>query len=52
MLPEAKKLASNNQNANFCYADINFRLKIRWNDNQGDFFDTLKDLRYLLDRNC
>ena len=52
MLSEANKLASDNQNANFCYADVNCRLKIRWNDNQEDFFDTLEDLRDLLDRNC
>ena len=52
MLLEANKLASDNQNANFCYADVNCRLKIRWNDNQEDFFDTLEDLRDLLDRNC
>ena len=52
MLSEAKKLASDNRNTNFCYADVNCRLKIRWNDNQEDFFDTLEDLRDLLDRNC
>ena len=52
MLSKANKLASDNQNANFCYADVNCRLKIRWNDNQEDFFDTLEDLRDLLDRNC
>ena len=52
MPSEANKLASDNQNANFCYADVNCRLKIRWNDNQEDFFDTLEDLRDLLDRNC
>ena len=50
MLLEANKLASDNQNANFCHADCT--LKIRWNDNQEDFFDTLEDLRDLLDRNC
>ena len=52
MLSEANKLASDNQNANFCYADVNCRLKIRWNDNQEDFFDTLEDLRDLLNRSC
>ena len=52
MLSEANKLASDNQNANFCYADLNCRLKIRLNDNQEGFFDTLEDLRDLLDRNC
>ena len=52
MLSEANKLASDNQNANFFYTDVNCRLKIRWNDNQEDFFDTLEDLRDLLDRNC
>ena len=52
MLSEENKLASDNQNDNFCYADVNCRLKIRWNDNQEDFFDTLEDLRDLLDRNC
>ena len=35
MPSEASKLASDNQNANFCYADVNCRLKIRWNDNVG-----------------
>ena len=52
MLSEANKLASDNQNVNFCYADVNCRLKIRRNDNRQDFFDTLEDLRDLLDRNC
>ena len=52
MFSEANKLASHNQNANFCYADVGCRLKIRWNDNQEDFFDTLEDLRDLLDRSC
>ena len=37
MLSEANKLVSDNQNANFCYADVNCRLGIRWNDNQEDF---------------
>ena len=41
MPSKANKLASDNQNTNFCYADVNCRLKIRWNDNQEDFFDTL-----------
>ena len=49
MLSEANKLVSDNQNANFCYADVNCRLEIRWNDNQGDFFGTLEDLRDLLE---
>ena len=52
MLSEANKLASDNQNANFCYAGVNCRLKICWNDNQENFFDTLEVLRDLLDRNC
>ena len=34
MFSEANKLASDNQNANFGYADVNCRLKIRWNDYQ------------------
>ena len=51
MLSEANKLVSDNQNANFCFADVNYRLKIRWNVNQEDFFDTLEDRRDLLDRN-
>ena len=51
MLSEANKLASDNQSANFYYADVICRLKIRWNDNQKDFFDTFEDLRDLLDRN-
>ena len=33
MLSEANKLSSENQNANFCYVDVNCRLKICWNDN-------------------
>ena len=48
ILSDANKLASDNQKANFCYADVNCRLKICWNDNQEDFFDTIEDL---LDRN-
>ena len=52
MFSEAKKLSSDNRNPNFCYADVNCRLKIRWNENQEDFFETLEDLRDLLDRNC
>ena len=52
MLSEANKLASDNQDASFCYAHANCRLKISWNDNQEDFFDTLEDLRDLLDRYC
>ena len=52
MLSGANKLASDNQNANFSYADVNYRLKICLNDNQEGFFDTLEDLRDLLDRNC
>ena len=47
MLSEATKLASDNQNNKFCYVDGNC-----WNDNQEDFFDTLEDLRNLLDRSC
>ena len=52
MPSEANKLAFDNRNANFCYGDINCRLKILWNDYQKDFFDTLEDLRDLLGRNC
>ena len=53
MLSEANALVSDNQNANFCYADVNCILKKkRWNDNQKDFFGTLEDLRDLFDRNC
>ena len=52
MLSEANKLASDNQDASFCYAHANCRLKISWNDNQEDFFDTLEDLTDLLDRYC
>ena len=44
MLSKALKLASDNQNGNFCSADINYRLKICWNDNQEDFFETIEDL--------
>ena len=44
MLSKAIKLASDNQNGNFRSADINYRLKICWNDNQEDFFETLEDL--------
>ena len=47
MLSDANKQASDNQNANFCYADKSYILKIRWNDNQEDFFETLEDLREL-----
>ena len=44
-------MASDNQNANFGHVDVNCTLKLCWNDNQKDFFDTLEDLRDLLDRN-
>ena len=43
MLSEANKLAPANQNVNFCYAELNYRLKTRWNDNQEDFFDKFED---------
>ena len=49
MLSEVNKLASHNQDASFCYVDANCRLKISWNDNQEDFFDTLEGLRDFLD---
>ena len=48
MLSEVNKLASHNQDASFCYVDANCRLKISWNDNQEDFFDTLEGLRDFL----
>ena len=53
MLSEANKLTCDNQNANFCCADVSCRLKLQicWNDNQEDFFETLEDLRDSLDRN-
>ena len=31
---------------------VNYRLKIRWNDNQENLFDTFQYLRDLLERNC
>ena len=52
MFSETNKLVSDNHNANFCFANVNYRSKICWNDNQGGFFDKLEDLRDLLDRNC
>ena len=52
MLFEANKFASDNQNANFRYADVNCKLKIHWNDNQEDFLDIREDLRDLLDSKC
>ena len=52
MFSEANKVTSDNQNANFCYADLNCRLEMRWNDNQESFFDKIQYLRDLLDRNC
>ena len=49
MLSKANKVASDDQNTNFCYADVNFRL---FRSNCKDFFDTLEDLRDLLNRKC
>ena len=52
MLCNADELVSDNQNAYFCYADVNCRLKVCWKDNQEDWFGTLDNLRDLLKRNC
>ena len=49
MLSKANKVASDDQNTNFCYADVNFRL---FRSNYKDFFDTLEDLRDLFNRKC
>ena len=38
--------------AKFCYADINCRMKIKWGDNSEEFFESLQDLKDLVDENC
>ena len=38
--------------AKFCYADINCRMKIKWGDNSVEFFESLQDLKDLVDENC
>ena len=36
----------------FCYADINCRMKNKWGDNSEEFFESLQDLKDLVDENC
>ena len=35
-----------------CYADINCRMKLKWADNSQDFFESLHDLKDLVEMNC
>ena len=37
--------------AKFCYADINCQMKIKWEDNSEEFFESLRDLKNLVDLN-
>ena len=32
--------------------DINCRMKIKWGDNSEEFFESLQDLKDLVDENC
>ena len=36
----------------FCYADVNCRMKIKWEDNSEGFFESLQDLKDLVKVNC
>ena len=38
--------------AKFCCAVINCRMKIKWGDNSEEFFESLQDLKDLVDENC
>ena len=38
--------------AKFCYADINSRMKIKLADNSEDLFESLLDVKDLVDMNC
>ena len=47
-----KYIKSIGHTAKFCYADINCRMKIKWGDNSEEFFESLQDLKDLVDENC
>ena len=43
-------IKSNGDTAKFCNADINCRMKIKWEDKSEEFFESLQDLKDLLKR--
>ena len=49
---ENEYIKSIGHTAKFCYADINCRMKIRWGDNSEQCFESLQDLKDLVDENC
>ena len=50
LLIDANKVAKQNSDIKFCYADINCRLKIKWIDesNDDEFFSSMDELQEIL----
>ena len=50
---DAISLVKDNGDVKFCYADINCRLKVKWNDDprEGNFFSSMNELEDLLPGN-
>ena len=53
LLQDANSLVKDNREVKFCYADINCRLKVKWNDNscEDNFFSSKNELEDLLSSN-
>ena len=50
LLTDANKVVKQNHDIKFCYADINYRLKIKWVDESIDkeFFSSMDELQEIL----
>ena len=50
LLTDANKVVKENRDIKFCYADINYRLKIKWVDESIDkeFFSSMDELQEIL----
>ena len=50
LLTDANKVVKQNRDIKFCYADINYRLKIKWVDESIDkeFFSSMDELQEIL----
>ena len=50
LLTDANKVVKQNRDIKFCYADINYRLKIKWVDESIDkeFFSRMDELQEIL----
>ena len=53
LLQDANSLVKDNREVKFCYADINCRLKVKWNDNlrEDNLFSSMNELEDLLSGN-